>query len=83
MRLPILQALCCKISQNQLTLFTVRKQWHCVASLLQEGDAKPLRSVTIDEKEGYCYQTRKIARCCVLSSNCYAISAHMAAPFQK
>lgn len=80
MRLPILQVLCCKTSQNQFISFTLRK--HCVAPVLQ-GDPKPLRLVTVDEKEDYCYQTCTIAGCCVLSPNYCAISAHMAAPFQK
>lgn len=79
-RLPILQVLCCKTSQNQFISLTVRKQWHCVAPVLQ-GDPKPL--VTVDEKEDYCCQTCKTAGCCVLSPNYCAISAHMAAPFQK
>lgn len=67
MRLPILQALCCKTSQTQLTLFAVNKQGRSVAFVL-EGDPKPLSSVTIDEKQGYCYQTHTTAGCCVLSA---------------
>lgn len=82
MRLPILQVLCCKTSQNQFISFTIRKQWHCVAPVLQ-GNPKLLRLVTMDKKEDYFYQICKIAGCCVLSSNCCAISAHMAASFQE